>query len=290
MTVIINHHFFVNLALPKTHSLDTKAFLVPHDFTAAGDSAAEHAVKMASQAHANVHLLHIVKSAAEKSAAQKKLDDIVQKLKSNAFNVTFHTHIESGSIFTDIAKVADKIHATLIIMGTHGAKGVQQKLFGSFAIKVITSSNAPFVIVQADAPLKNIQRMVFPISLASESLQVSKIAGVLATDFKSEIHLIAQKERQLDLSQKLIIYSELVKKELMKLGVSVQVKYLEKTKTFHEQVIKYSKEINAEMIAITYHSERMLAQFDPFAQSIITNDPKIPVLIINGTDAGNYYY
>jgi hypothetical protein len=34
----------------------------------------------------------------------------------------------------------------------------------------------------------------------------------------------------------------------------------------------------------------MLPQFDPFAQTIITNEQKIPVLIINGKDAGNYFY
>lgn len=269
--------------------MENKAYLVPHDFSPVGDAAVRHAVKFAMQTHADVHLLHIVKSAGEKAAAEKKLDEIIAANQSGAGNVKFFKHVEAGNIFSDIAKVAKTIHASLIIMGTHGAKGMQ-KVFGSFAIKVITSAEAPFVIVQDKTVTDDIKKIVFPINLNSESLQVSKIAGVLATDFKAEIHLVAGKEKMLDLTQKIIIYSELVRKELAKLNVTVHVKMLEKSKAFHYVVLDYAKSIKADMIAITYHTESMLPQFDPFAQTIITNDQKIPVLIINGKDAGNYFY
>lgn len=269
--------------------MENRAYLVPHDFSVVGDAAAKKAVRLAKQSHASVHFLHIIKTPAEKAAAIKKLEDIIQGFKAGAPGTEFHIHVEAGNIFTDIAKTADKIKASLIIMGTHGAKGMQ-KVFGSFAIKVITSTHAPFVIVQEKTLTENIHKIVFPINLNSETLQVSKIAGVLATDFKSEVHLIAPKEKQLDLTQKLIIYSQLVKKELAKINVVTHVEFLEKTKAFHTQVIGYAKKVHAEMIAITYHSDAMFSQFDPFAQGIITNEHHIPVLIINGKDAGNYFY
>lgn len=269
--------------------MENKAYLVPHDFSPVGDAAVRHAVRFALQSNHDVHLLHIVKSASEKAAADKKLDEIIASHKPTSGNIKFFKHVEAGNIFNDIAKVAKTIHASLIIMGTHGAKGMQ-KVFGSFAIKVITSAESPFVIVQDKTVTETIKNIVFPINLNSESLQISKIAGVLATDFKAEIHLIAPKEKMLDLTQKLIIYSELVKKELAKLNVTVHIKYLEKSKAFHYVVLDYAKAIKADMIAITYHTESMLPQFDPFAQTIITNDQKTPVLIINGKDAGNYFY
>jgi nucleotide-binding universal stress UspA family protein len=269
--------------------LETKAYLVPHDFSSVGDAAAKKAVRLAKQSNASVHFLHIIKSAAEKAAAVKKLEEIINGFKQTSPGMKFEIHVEAGNIFTDIAKTADKIKASLIIMGTHGAKGMQ-KVFGSFAIKVITSTHAPFVIVQEKTLTENIHKIVFPINLNSETLQVSKVAGVLATDFKSEVHLVAPKEKMLDLTQKLIIYTQLVKKELAKINVPVHIEYLEKTKAYHTQIINYAKKIHAEMIAITYHSDAMLPQFDPFAQGIITNEHHIPVLVINGKDAGNYFY
>lgn len=269
--------------------MEPKAYLVPHDFSAVGDAAAKKAVLMAQQAKANIHFLHIVKSPAEKGLATKKLEEIIAKLKVIAPSIQFFIHVEAGNIFSDIAKTADKIRASLIIMGTHGAKGMQ-KVFGSFAIKVISSTHAPFVIVQDKTSTDKIQKIVFPINLNSESLQVSKIAGVIATDFNAEVHLVAEKEKMLDLTQKLIIYSELVRKELAKLNVKVQVSYLPKSKAYHTEIMKYAKSVHAEMIAITYHSDSMLPQFDPFAQSLITNEMHLPVLVINGKDAGNYFY
>jgi hypothetical protein len=44
------------------------------------------------------------------------------------------------------------------------------------------------------------------------------------------------------------------------------------------------------MIALAYHSESLLPQFDSFAQSLITNEEKLPVMIIAAKPAGNLYF
>jgi len=48
------------------------------------------------------------------------------------------------------ARFQVKIGALMVVMGTHGIKGMQ-KLMGSWALKVITSSKVPFIAVQ-DTP------------------------------------------------------------------------------------------------------------------------------------------
>ena len=50
-------------------------------------------------------------------------------------------------------------NAVAIIMGTHGSKGMQ-KVFGSFAMKVIISTTVPFMIVQDNSEIKNIKNIV----------------------------------------------------------------------------------------------------------------------------------
>ena len=59
--------------------------------------------------------------------------------------------IRKGNIFEDIGDVAKEIGARLIIMGTHGIKGIQ-KLVGSYALKVILHSEIPFIITQKKRP------------------------------------------------------------------------------------------------------------------------------------------
>lgn len=264
-------------------------YLVPHDFTSVGDTALQHAIEMARQNRGEVHLLNIIKSAGEKASAEKKFDEIVAKLNLGALDPKVLYHVQTGNIFTDIAKTASEIRASYVVMGTHGAKGMQ-KVFGSFAIKVITSTFVPFIIVQEGSKPRKIKKIVFPINSTSESLQISKFAGQKAEDFNSEIHIIAPKEKDMEVARKITIYMDLVNKQLIKKNVKVVTNLIPKVKAYHDDVIEYAKKEDADIIAISYHSDRLLPQFDPFAQTIITNQYKLPVLIINSKEVTSTYY
>lgn len=268
--------------------METKSILVPYDFTPVAEAACRHAIQMARQINGNVHLLNVIKNDSEKAAVQKKFFDAVQKLKLEPNDVKVETIIKAGSIFTDIATVAEKLGSSLIIMGTHGAKGMQ-KVFGSFAIKVINSTFIPFVIVQDQIPHEKIKKIVFPIETSSESLQVMNIAANLAIEFGAEILLVAQKETDTSLAMKIKVHLEVVAKQLSKKGVKSEFMLIEKSKAFADNVIKITDSKNADMIAIAYHDDSLLG-FGNFAQTIITNKLKAPVLIIKAKESGNYYY
>jgi hypothetical protein len=60
--------------------------------------------------------------------------------------------VRVGSVYEDIGDAAAEIDADLIIMGTHGMRGMQF-ITGSRALRVITSSSVPFVVVQ-ERPIK----------------------------------------------------------------------------------------------------------------------------------------
>jgi nucleotide-binding universal stress UspA family protein len=67
-----------------------------------------------------------------------------------------------GTIFNTIGKYASDTDARMVIMGTHGIKGMQ-KLTGSWALKVIVKSKVPFLVVQ-DKPSekRRFTDIVFP--------------------------------------------------------------------------------------------------------------------------------
>lgn len=268
--------------------METKTIIVPHDFTVVGDAAARHAIQMARQIQASVHLLHVVKSDSEKPAVQKKFQEAIAKLKLEPNDVKVEFIIKTGSIFTDIADAADKLGSSLIVMGTHGAKGMQ-KVFGSFAMKVINSTFVPFVIVQDKVPTEKIKKIIFPIETSSESLQVLNIAANLAIEFSADICLVAQKETDTTLALKIKVHLEVVYKAITKKGVKCEVVQIEKSKAFADNVMKVANSKNGDMVAIAYHDDSFLA-FGSFAQAIITNEAKLPVLIIKAKESGNYYY
>lgn len=119
--------------------------LVPTDFTPVGDSAVRYAVELSKILKSEIHLLHIVAKDKEIVQAKAVIDNIVNSLAKE--NIVAHSLVEVGSIFDDIGKVAERLNAKLIVMGTHGVKGMQH-IMGSKALKVITNSDVPFVVVQ----------------------------------------------------------------------------------------------------------------------------------------------
>ena len=115
-------------------------FIVPHDFTFTADTALNHAINISKQINAKVAIVHIVTKDSEINEAKQKLQNLIKNHPEQ--NIEMNAHVIQGSIFTDIGKLAEELNASAIIMGTHGAKGMQ-KVFGSFAMKVIISTTVP---------------------------------------------------------------------------------------------------------------------------------------------------
>lgn len=269
--------------------MDKRSVLVPHDFTAVADNAVSYAIKLANTIHANVDLLHVVKDQKDKSKAESKFQEVISKVKDKPESVDINFHIKVGSIYTDIADTAAELKSTLIIMGTHGAKGMQ-KLFGSFALKVITSTHVPFLIVQEEFSGIDMSKIVVPIDESQESLQIEQVATGLAEILKSEIHVVSEKKVDSNLKLKTAVHSGLITKQLKAKNLAYQTKILERNKGYANDIVKYTTSIGANLIAFAYHSDRLIPQLDTFAQSLITNKEGVPVLVLNSKEAGNYFF
>lgn len=264
-------------------------YLIPHDFTTVGDVAAKYAISMAKKTEAEIALLHIVKSNKERIAAKKKLEKIADQLKSETGIASIQILVKEGNIFNDIGATAEKEKCRLVVMGTHGAKGMQ-KVFGSYAIKVITNASVPFMIVQDEDPDKEIKKIVLPIDLTMESMQVSKLAAEMALRFGAKVHIIAAKQKDATLRRKRKIHFKVLEKQFEELGVDCELNAVEGSSKLHKLVIDYAEKEQADMIAIAYHTESILPQFDRFAQSILTNELKLPVLIVNSKQVSSLYF
>lgn len=84
--------------------------------------------------------------AAEKNA-QGRLDDIQQTLAQHGVHATTKIARESSTA-TAILKVAEEIQADLIIMGSHGHKGLKKWVLGSVAQEVLSNSHYPVLVVK----------------------------------------------------------------------------------------------------------------------------------------------
>ena len=264
--------------------MSAKTYIVPHDFSSVADSAAFHALKMARQTGASIVLLHIVKNKNAIPSASENFKAAIKRLNLKVGDPKVKATVKIGNIFEDIAKTAIENNSRLIIMGTHGAKGMQ-RVFGSFALKVITSCTVPFMIVQENVKPNNITKIVAPINLSKESLQIIGAVSNLAMAFDAEIHVLGTKFTDQIQKSKMKNRIQVVRNEFTMKKVRSTFKLMDSSKSFTNHVLDYSNEIDADVIAIAHYSEKIIAQLDNFTQNIITNKKQTPVLIIKGIEA-----
>ena len=269
--------------------MSIRSYLVPHDFSSVGDAATKQALFIAKQTHSKLQILHITKSEKDIPQAQKKIDEIIKGLELQSDDPQVEGHVRKGSIFEDINGMANELGSNLIIMGTHGAKGMQ-KVFGSYAMKVITNSSIPFLVVQDGPPIKKIEKIVAPIDLSKESLQIINYAADLAGAFDAEIHVVGEDRADPRLSHQIANRVILVKKQFAERKVRSKVELLKGSGNFQSKVQNYSSDNKADMIAIAYHNDRIIPQLDRFAQSLLTNELGIPVLIVNSIEVSFGYF
>jgi nucleotide-binding universal stress UspA family protein len=134
--------------------------LVPHDFSETSEAALSYALDLAEKLGARVTILHtydvthgfavsVQPTAAlvaeVRHAARAALDRAVAR--SQRPGVAVDGQLRQGSTWSEIDALAAEAHADLIVMGTHGRRGISRALLGSVAEKVVRTGPCPVLTV-----------------------------------------------------------------------------------------------------------------------------------------------
>lgn len=267
-----------------------KRIVVPWDFTEIAENALSHAVKMAKVLDNTITLLHIVKKEKDIEDSLERLQKVAEKAKDD-FGIETSALVKEGTIFTTIGEYTEENEdINLVIMGTHGMKGLQ-KLTGSWALKVIVSSHAPFIVVQ-DPPTDKVSydKIVFPVNFKSENREKLIWAIYFGKIFKAKIHFVKQDVSDKSLIKKVNQNLTFARKYLSKYNVEYEIATAEKSGNFAQGTINYAKEIDADLMLIM--TTKNIGTFDyvmgASEQFIIANTAKVPVMCVNPRKAQNF--
>ena len=81
------------------------------------------------------------------SGAEKSMDVFLQE---HFTGVKAEGHVSTGYAAEEILAYADQAQVDLVVMGTHGRKGIDRILFGSVAEKVVKSAPMPVLTVRPE--------------------------------------------------------------------------------------------------------------------------------------------
>ncbi|MDB3906709.1 universal stress protein [Crocinitomicaceae bacterium] len=257
-------------------------YLVPVDFTEEASSAVRLALDLAQANNGTAYLLHVVGKSSEKVAARKQFADFLESYTKEELDLMTSKVIE-GDIFNDIGKAGDILKAALIVMGTHGAHGMQ-KVFGSRAVKLISSSATPFLITQGKKEVDRIKNIVMPFSFAKESIQITNFVGAIAKKFNATIHLCGFHDKDDWLDAKTKSNQLVVKRALDDMNASYEIAHLPPSKTYNQDLVDFAKSIDADMFAAAYFKEGILPTPNNFIQGMIENELNLPLLTVNAEE------
>jgi nucleotide-binding universal stress UspA family protein len=258
-----------------------KPILVTWDFTERSGYALEHGINLAQLLNTTVTLIHIVKKDNEIDEAQVKMDALAEETQKK-YNVKTDTVVPAGNIFTTISEVAVDIHAEMVIMGTHGMKGMQ-KLIGSWALKVIAGSKVPFIVVQAPPTSHGFKKIVFPLDFRRENKEKISWIYYIARLYNSTFYIIKDKVTDKKFIKGVTSNLMFTEKFLKSNDIPYEIHTSPGKKDFTNETIDFAHEINADLLLIMTTKNITMADYVIGAneQQIISNQYEIPVMCIN---------
>lgn len=256
-----------------------KTILVLWDFSPKADCAFAHAVNFAEATGVDITLLHVVKKDKEVSPVEQKLNEVAERLTAQS-KITVRAQVIKGSIFKTISNYASHSHVEMVVMGTHGVRGLQH-VTGSWAIKVIRGSRVPFLVVQDMPQGKKYDNILFPVDFKKENIEKIKWAQFLYNLYKGRIYIIHP--RVSDKTFKKRIYSNIVFTK--KFFDNTDIPYTIDTvgSDLAKETVEYAQKTQASLILIALSKTLTFADFlmGPAEQAIIANEAKIPVMVIS---------
>ena len=154
---VIGHTDSDVLVVSEDASVDWSRILVATDGSENSETAIRHGLVLAKKNGARFNAITVVERNEELLAlapehlrskveeAQHFMEDVEKKCSDEG--VVLNTFIREGEPHTQITQLADELDASIIVMGTHGRKGLSRLLMGSVTERTIGYARPPVMIV-----------------------------------------------------------------------------------------------------------------------------------------------
>ena len=141
-------------------SIQIRKILCPVDFSEPSHKAVEYAKALREKFGAELLLLHVIEPfltqsfiAFDPNLGTQVVEEVEEKARELLENLRqaspdIQTMIRKGKPYEEIVEVAKTEKVDLIVMGTHGLKGISHFLIGSVAEKVVRHAPCPVLTVK----------------------------------------------------------------------------------------------------------------------------------------------
>lgn len=276
--------------------MNEKTIIVGTDFSQGSYVALDVATDIANKLVANIELIWVCKeknlfsdeqTKSLRGLAMEKLASLAEQYGKKLLRTAIEPKIMDGKVASVIAKEAERVNASMIVIGTNGASGFEKYWMGSTAVRIVQEANCPTLSIREGFNYhKNLERIVAPLNMTENSRQKIPVVANMAKLFGSTVHLVGLVEQQSEAST-IDIYLRQAENYLRDAGVPYQSERI-LTKNLSAEILEYASAISADLIIITTEQENLLSTLfiGTHAQQIIHHS-LIPVLSSHPRDIGS---
>ncbi len=145
--------------------MEIKKILFPTDFMEGTAQAIPYAVDLAKKYGARLYIIHVIHEVTRATGLYVPhitVDELYKSMQAEAEKEITRVYLEelrgfgdveykvlTGIPYEEIINFAEKNAMDMIVMGTHGRKGLDRLFFGSTAEKVVKGAHCPVLTVRA---------------------------------------------------------------------------------------------------------------------------------------------
>jgi nucleotide-binding universal stress UspA family protein len=258
--------------------------LVPYDFSAPADKAVLYAGSVARTSGDAIELIHVH---LDKNLPLGNVEDSLSVMSgkiSESEGVTCTYRVTGGDIFSDIPQAASSATCRMVVIGTHGIKGLRQKMTGADILKLIRSIPVPVIVMQKESavPSLGFKRLVFPVGGHERFDRQIQAAVMMGCIFNLEVLIYSIRKKGDEWTP--VLKKNIVEAENAFSEKGIRFRRIEEEPNvlsvgYARQTLRYAAANGCDLISIMSVPTRehyYFAQADK--EEMLTNTQRIPIL------------
>jgi nucleotide-binding universal stress UspA family protein len=257
------------------------SILIPTDFSRVCENAIQHGNELGYRLNYAVNFLHVAGPGVEKKSLLLNPDALNFKelfLKKGV--VRTRLLIRQGNLFREINRAAIHLKPNLLILGTHGKKGIQH-LYGSYALRVALDAPCAVIVVQNRPFRSGYRNILVPVHGELDPEQTSVWLNVMHRLFRSEIVFFRMQERDEDQNKRLKEIGAAISGKLTASDIPCKESIADPHEDFSTQVLNLAGKLGSDLILTIPGSGDHRFSLSAWNERLMFNDLEIPVMILN---------
>lgn len=260
--------------------------LVLVDFTDTSEKALAQAVAIAKNKNSLINICHIINDGHEASASAKQgMESYIKDVEREGLEAK--AVFRAGSLNQEVSNYVKESMPSLVLVGTHGKKGIVQHLIGSKIFKLVSGVKSTVLVVSdfSKTVVGGYSKILLPIAPHKNFILKLEEASKLVSP-NGKLILFTVIKPGVELDESILENTKKAKEFMADKSLDFELVQFEATNYsvgYSKETMNYSKSNNVDMVVILTEvsdGNRYYGKLDK--ENLMLNEEGVAVLCVNG--------